>query len=482
MRTLVGVASACGAGSRRHGSKNAWMTNGVDPWDVFVCHVPTDTKSAVYEGLLVRLALRADGLSTILNEKVGGYFTTLSDGHYRPQFTAAGDVSIAATDEPQACIDKALAAASPTSHGVLVVADAEHNGNQPGGFGSPGDTCADPPCAASTTRRSAYVGAADFDPQWGDQPPMDLVEHRSVTPSDGLTAATTRRRRSHTEGARLDEQQRGARAVHPDRRDAPDTLAINRLEAGWLPVSAVAVIPAIGRDDHALAFQRNVRHSLGCRRTRPSPFHDGRVARLGRIRRSPPGHRSRGPPDRRRRRDANADPSRRCRSLRPAVDSGETVTADGWGSVRGRRVGRDDTTDRGQAYCDRLMATDIDELFTAAIAVQQMPTLPIHDFEWAQQFAPRPARCLPAATSRTPRTLRARARRPALSRRWSPLASTRSSRSHRVRRRCDRYLLWRVSPAVTRVRSRQHPDLRRRARRSAGDLHVGRAAAAFVRP
>jgi len=37
-----------------------------------------------------------------------------------------------------------------------------------------------------------------------------------------------------------------SKSVLPERRDAPDTLAINRLGAGWLPASAVAVVPRDG--------------------------------------------------------------------------------------------------------------------------------------------------------------------------------------------------------------------------------------------
>jgi hypothetical protein len=229
------------------GTQTRWMTSGDDPWEVFVCHVPVNAKARVFAGLPLRLSLKPDTLSRILNSKVSAYFQRLSRDVYRPHFSPAGEVTIAATDEPQECVDLALAASSEHAHGVLVVADAEHNATQPGGFANPGSACATPPCSAVETRRSVYVGAADFDPQWGDQPPMDLIEHEMGHalgwPHSGYDESQAEPNRSA-----LDVMSNSAspRDVDPERRDAPDTLAINRLAAGWLSTSAVTVIPASG--------------------------------------------------------------------------------------------------------------------------------------------------------------------------------------------------------------------------------------------
>jgi hypothetical protein len=156
-------------------------------------------------------------------------------------------VTIGVSDEPQACVDQALTTANKSAHGVLVIADAEHNAGQPGGFGNAGGSCDLVPCSASATRRSAYVGAADFSPEWGDRPPMDLIEHELGHalgwPHSGYDASAPEPHRSALD---VMSDSAAPRTVHPDRRDGPDTLAVNRLAAGWLPPEAVSVIPPSG--------------------------------------------------------------------------------------------------------------------------------------------------------------------------------------------------------------------------------------------
>ena len=223
------------------------MTTGADPWEVFVCHVPPGSQSPVYAGLPQRLRLTPETVAAVLDADVSAYYATLSNGVYRPTFIAGGEVSIAVDDDPQACVDKALAAANDDARGVFVVADAEHNVDSPGGFGNPGSGCAGPSCSAATSRRSAYVGAADFSAEWGDRPPMDLIEHE-IGHALGWPHSGYDETMSEPHRSALDVMSNSAapRAADPERRDAPDTLAVNRLAAGWLPASAIRVIPPLG--------------------------------------------------------------------------------------------------------------------------------------------------------------------------------------------------------------------------------------------
>ncbi|HEY0520782.1 MAG TPA: hypothetical protein VGC84_14910 [Ilumatobacteraceae bacterium] len=227
--------------------RSKWMTTGDDPWDVFVCHVPSDSQSPFYAGLPLRAPLTPTRIAALLDDKVGAYFTTLSHGLYHPSFRAGGEVTIGATDEPQACVDKALSAATDSARGVIAIADAEHNADEPGGFANPGTGCAAPPCSASVTRRSAYVGAADFSSDWGDRPPMDLIEHE-IGHALGWPHSGANGSRVDGTSSALDVMGNSAapRSVDGSRRDAPATLAVNLLAAGWLPRSAVAVVPHSG--------------------------------------------------------------------------------------------------------------------------------------------------------------------------------------------------------------------------------------------
>lgn len=226
----------------------SWRATGDDEIEVWICHVFVDSTAPIYVGLPLRLPLTPTGVVDILNARATPYFDAISHGLYNPQFRAGGEATLAIDQDPQVCVDQAIVGADDTTDAVLVVADAENRPEFPGGFGNAGVPCpAEPPCSVFDSRRSAYVGASDFHPDWADQPPMDLVEHEightlGWTHSGFVDGAAE----PYQSALDLMSNSSAPREIDPARRDAPDTLAINRLLAGWLPVSDVWVAPLAG--------------------------------------------------------------------------------------------------------------------------------------------------------------------------------------------------------------------------------------------
>ena len=226
----------------------SWRAEGVDDIEVWICHVPADSTVALYLGLPLRLPLAAADVAAILNAHVTTYFTTISHGQYQPQFRAGGEATLRNDQGPDVCVDKAIVGADDTTDAVLVVADAEHRPEQPGGFGNAGVPCpVEPPCSVFDSHRSAYVGASDFHPDWADQPPMDLVEHElGHTLGWAHSGFVSGADQPYQSAIDLMSNSAAPRDLDAARRDGPDTLAINRLFAGWLPESDVWVAPATG--------------------------------------------------------------------------------------------------------------------------------------------------------------------------------------------------------------------------------------------
>ena len=216
-----------------------------EPIEVWLCHVPDGATDPVYGGLPLRLDLTPAAIVTTIGPGVEAYFAGLSAGAYRPLLVAGGEHTMAVDDGPQDCVDAAIAGAAPTTGAVLAVADAEHADGQPGGFGSAGDPCPDPaaPCPVAQSRRAAYVGAADFSPDAGDEPPRDLVEHELGHTLGMVHSAVAGEPEQYLSGLDVMSDSAFPRTLDPGRLDGPGTLAVDRLLAGWLTVADVVGLP-----------------------------------------------------------------------------------------------------------------------------------------------------------------------------------------------------------------------------------------------
>ncbi|HEY4332157.1 MAG TPA: hypothetical protein VGM78_06295, partial [Ilumatobacteraceae bacterium] len=152
---------------------------------------------------------------------------------------AGTTLAMTSTESHEQCESDALDASASVATVVLVVATAEDLSTEPGGAGQAGAPCAHDPCPARTTRRAAYVGASDFYPDSATPPLLDLIEHEIGHTLD-LPHSGDPTVDQHSSALDVMSNSAAPRDVQPQRRNAQDTIAINRLTLGWLPRSAVA--------------------------------------------------------------------------------------------------------------------------------------------------------------------------------------------------------------------------------------------------
>ena len=211
---------------------------------VFVCAVPFPTSDPLYGDLQLRLDLDPTTIAAQMQRHVSLYYRALSNGAYRPDFVAGETLTMTTEETHDQCVEDAVDASSPEAAAVLVVANAENLATGPGGWGRPGTPCAATFCSAASTRRAVYVGASDFHPDNGAVPLLDLIEHEIGHTLDLPHSGDTSARYDSV----LDVMSNSAapRDVQPERKNAQDTIAVNRVALGWIPDDDVAVAGPAG--------------------------------------------------------------------------------------------------------------------------------------------------------------------------------------------------------------------------------------------
>ena len=220
---------------------------GLDQWEVVICRIPDEVADPTYATDAERLALDVDALVGRL-DGVSEYFARWSHDRYTIEWVPAADVVIDRDETSYDCADRALDASDSATNGVLVVADAQHDVEAPGGWGRRGESC-DRPCAARESRRAAYVGASDFVSYWGGDSPLDLIEHEIGHALGWPHSATSAGvGDNHVYDSDLDVMSNSAapREVDMTRRHAPGVLAFNAWSAGWLDDDEAVVVSLDG--------------------------------------------------------------------------------------------------------------------------------------------------------------------------------------------------------------------------------------------
>lgn len=224
----------------------------VDVVEVWVCTVPLTTTAELYADQPLRYDITPESVVSAIGPRVSDYFDTISFGRYDLQLVPGEVYALTDSDTDTDCVAGAARRSSSDADAVLAVANAEHAGNLAGGWGQPGTwaTCTGT-CPASATGRAAYVGGSDFSPDWGPVPLLDLIQHELGhtlgLPHSGIvvgrsTADGTGTELAYTSALDVMSDSAAPRLVDPDRRDAPDTLGINRLDLGWLDLADVVTI------------------------------------------------------------------------------------------------------------------------------------------------------------------------------------------------------------------------------------------------
>ncbi|MBU3689244.1 MAG: hypothetical protein B7C54_02230 [Acidimicrobiales bacterium mtb01] len=220
----------------------------IDRWEVALCRVPSGVEAGLFAPLAERLAIDAAEIVDRLGP-VSDYFARWSQGSYSLEWRAAPPVDLDSSGDPMSCVDRALDASDDDTTGVLVVADAQHDSDQIGGWGRPGSDC-EQPCAARTSRRAVYVGASDFMPQWEDDSPLDLLQHELGHALDwphSATAAGFADTAADEHGVYdspfdVMSDSVAPRAIDSRRRGAPGILAVNLHSVGWLDRSGIEFV------------------------------------------------------------------------------------------------------------------------------------------------------------------------------------------------------------------------------------------------
>ena len=216
---------------------------GSDPWEVVVCQIPQDTTDPIFDPNAVRLNLSSGDIVAELDPVIA-YFSRWSHGQYQPNFTAVNGVSISAEEKSDLCVERALDQASPTTRGVMVIANAQHSETAVGGWGRPGSPC-EKNCSAKSTRRAVYIGAADFMPFWKGSPPLDLVVHEMGHALDWPHSSTSIDNFGNgVYDSDIDVMSNSAapRDFNADMRNAPGPLGINLYLSHWLNDNNVALL------------------------------------------------------------------------------------------------------------------------------------------------------------------------------------------------------------------------------------------------